>query len=248
MWFVLLLYITCIHKPLACSWCVTKMTVLPLAAGRMALWNRWEPTRVSTALRGSSSRRMGLSLYSARARLTLCRWPPLRLAPRSPICSRQFNSSHGNDYFFKAVYNWKSNIIQVICATLIVFVEVRDYNNVDTSVMSPYGSSIISGNKQHASRTALYLVRDACLILEERPKLFLYAWIQLLTFPQCTVFQTGCSPWGSRWGSKPVEQHMRILHLQLRSRREGSSRQKAKNQTYTSAFTLLRRPAGLCPG
>lgn len=114
--------------------------------------------------------------------------------------------------------------------------------------MSPYGSSIISGNKQHASRTALYLVRDACLILEERPKLFLYAWIQLLTFPQCTVFQTGCSPWGSRWGSKPVEQHMRILRLQLLSRREGSSRQKAKNQTYTSAFTLLRRPAGLCPG
>ncbi len=40
--------------------------------------------------------------------------------------------------------------------------------NADTSVISPYGSSIISGNKQQASRTALYLVRDeqkTCLIL-----------------------------------------------------------------------------------
>lgn len=93
LWYVLLLCITCIYKPLACSWCVTKMTVLPLAAGRMAPRNRWEPTRASTALRGSSSRRMGLSLYSARARLTLCRWPPLRLAPLSPICSTQSRST-----------------------------------------------------------------------------------------------------------------------------------------------------------
>ena len=43
--------------------------------------NKLFPTWASTALSGSSSMKIAASLYTARARLILCFWPPLILVP-----------------------------------------------------------------------------------------------------------------------------------------------------------------------
>eukprot|EP00160_Parvularia_atlantis_P008204 Unigene17459_Nuclearia_a/m.51067 Unigene17459_Nuclearia_a/g.51067 ORF Unigene17459_Nuclearia_a/g.51067 Unigene17459_Nuclearia_a/m.51067 type:complete len:342 (+) Unigene17459_Nuclearia_a:351-1376(+) len=73
-----------------CTWCVTSTTVLP-ARRRPSTTTRCSscaPTTASTAANGSSSRYTARSWYSARARASRARCPPLKLMPLPPISVR----------------------------------------------------------------------------------------------------------------------------------------------------------------
>ena len=72
-------YIECFFRTsivtLTPTLCLSRLSC-PMTFSKMCF-----PTWLSTADRGSSSRYTSASLYTARAKLTRCFWPPLRLMP-----------------------------------------------------------------------------------------------------------------------------------------------------------------------
>ena len=73
----------CVQLSQHCAACLRSWPTLCASrpVGPMTCWKRCLATWTSTALSGSSRRYTSVSWQTARARLTRCLWPPLRLMP-----------------------------------------------------------------------------------------------------------------------------------------------------------------------